>query len=86
MPVYCFFFPVDFVFVFFADDAAVKMIDTGFVYIVDAKVVDDKREQDISGFVTEQTFGVFSFDIVVFCEMFDKVVVRAMRSDCFRPY
>ena len=47
--------PVDFVFVFvfFADDAAVKMIDTGFVYIVDAKVVDDKRERDISGFVTE---------------------------------
>ena len=70
-------FPVDFVIVFLVDDA-VKMIDVGFVYIFDAKVVDDKRGRDISGFVMEETFGVFGFDVVVFYEMLCEIVMGNM--------
>ena len=51
------------------------MIDIIFVYIFDAKIVDDEHERDITGFVTEETFGVLGFDIVGFCEIGDEVVV-----------
>ena len=51
------------------------MIDIIFVNLFDAKIVNDKREWDISGFVTEETFGVFGFEIVMFCDMFDEIVV-----------
>ena len=67
-------FPVNFVFAIFADDA-VQMINIVFVYIFDAKIMDDLRERNISGFVTEEAFGVFGFDIVMFCEMFDETIV-----------
>jgi len=67
-------FSVDFVFVFFADDA-LTMIDIGPIYIFDAIIVDDERERDFSGLVTEETFGMLDFDVAMLCEMGDEVVV-----------
>ena len=46
-------FPVNFAFVLFANDA-VKMSDIIFDYIFDAKIVDDERERDITGFHIHQ--------------------------------
>ena len=51
------------------------MIDIGFVDVLDAVIVDDQGERDLTGFVTEETFGVFGFDIIVLGEMFDEVVM-----------
>ena len=48
-------------------DNPVKMIDVVLVDIFDAKIVDDERERDFSGLVTEETFGVLGLDVVVFC-------------------
>ena len=66
--------PFDLVFAFFSDDA-VKMIDIVLVYICNAKIVDDESEGDIMGFMTKDTLGVPGFDVVMFCEIGDKVVV-----------
>ena len=51
------------------------MFDVVLVYIFNAKIVDDESEGDIMGFMTEETFGVLGFDLGMFCEIGDEVVV-----------
>ena len=65
---------VDLVLVLFTYNP-VHMIDVVFVDIFDAEIVDYERARDVSGLVAEKAFGVFGFDVVVFCQMGDKVVV-----------
>ena len=49
----------------------VVLVDIFYVEIVDAE-----RERDFSCLVSEKSFGVFSFDVAVFCQMTDEVVMR----------
>ena len=62
-------------FVLLTEDAQ-KLIQVGFVSVLDTEVVDDQGEGEVLGAVAEQSRGVRTLDVVIFCEVLDQSVLR----------